>query len=52
MFQGGTCSYALCNMEILINKLTSPYICLYNLFIIRGLDPKDNNSKGAWQKKG
>jgi len=38
-------------MESLIKKLTNKYICLYNLFIVRGLDTKDNYSKGVWQKK-
>jgi len=28
--------YAFCSMESLINKLTNKYICLKNLFIIRG----------------
>jgi len=35
-FERGASPYVLCNRENLINKLTNEYICLYNLFIIRG----------------
>jgi len=51
-FKGGASPYALCNTESLIKKLTNEYIYLNNLFIVRGLDTKDNYSKGAWQKEG
>jgi len=36
--KGGGCvsPYALGNMERLIDKSTDKYICLYNLFIVRG----------------
>ena len=42
--------HALCNMERLIDKLTNKeaFICLYKLFIARGLEAKDNYLKGVW----
>jgi len=38
------------NMHSLINKLTNKYICLHNLFIVRGREIKANYLKGAWNK--
>jgi len=42
--------HALCNMERLINILTNKeaFICLYKLFIARGLEAKNNYPKGVW----
>jgi len=35
-FRAGWRPYALCNMEILINKFTKKYMCFYNLFNVKG----------------
>jgi len=35
-FKEGTSPCVFCNMESLINKLTNKYICICNLFVVRG----------------
>jgi len=49
--QGGAGSYVLCNMHSLMNKLTNKYICLHNLFIVRGHEIKANTSRGRDREK-
>ena len=44
-FQGEQSSYALYNMESLINEFTNHYICFYNLFNVIGLETKENYSR-------
>jgi len=47
-FQGEQSSYALYNMESLINEFTNHYICFYNLFNVIGLETKENYSREEW----
>jgi len=47
--QGGhELPFVLYNMESLINKFNSNYICFYNVFEIMGLETKDNYLREEW----
>jgi len=48
-FKAGASSYALCNMESLINELTNADT---TYLLLGGLETKDSYFKGAWLRKG
>jgi len=50
-FQGGANPCSLCNMGSLINMFTNKYICFHNLFIVRGLETKDNYLRESISRK-